>query len=262
MKFGCFGFASQIPLIKSAGFDSAELDIGEIIRMSHSEYDEFKKRALDAGLGYEVFSGLIPLTERIYSDSFDIGYWVDYTKRVAERIKPLGAIMVPFGAGKCRSIPEDCDDASYVKNKVLNLVRGICDAFGEYDITVVIEPLGPAYSNYINTIGDAVEFMKAVQRDNCKVMCDLRHMYSLGESMDDIIKYNEHILHAHIDYPKGTRRYFPRTCDDFDYRPYLGALLRAGYKGLVTVEATEFDDFEKDASESLNLLRNIFCSKM
>lgn len=258
MKFGCFCFASQIPVIKSVGFDSAELDISEIMRMSDQEYDEFKRRAMDVGLGYEVFSGLIPLTERIYSEAFEIEYWIDYAKRVAERIKALGAVMVPFGAGKCRSIPDDCKDVMFVKNKVLELVRGISDVFNNYGISFVIEPLGKAYSNYINTIGEAVEFVKTVERDNCMVMCDLRHMYSLGEGMDDIIKYREYILHAHIDYPKGSYRYFPKSYDGFDYQPYLNALKGAGYKGLITIEATEFNDLQSEASEALKLLK-FFC---
>lgn len=165
MKLGCFGYESQISLIKNAGYESAELDISEIINMCEESYKEFKSKTLDSGLGFEVFSGLIPLSERIYSDTFDMQYWLDHIKRVSERIKPLGALMVPFGAGKCRSIPDNCKDVNLVKDKIIYFVRNISEIFEEYNIKLVIEPLGRAYSNYVNTLSDAVEFIKLVNHN-------------------------------------------------------------------------------------------------
>lgn len=262
MRLSCFGYVSQIPQIKAAGYESAELNTVEIMRMSDIEYEDFRKRALDSGLGFEVFSELIPLTERIYLDSFDVKYWIDYVKRVGQRIKPLGAIIMPFGAGKCRSIPDRCEDISFVKNKIINFVRGVSEAFKEYDIKLVIEPLGPAFSNYINTIGEAVEFIKLVDDDNCKVMCDLRHMISNGEDMDEIINYKDYILHAHIDYPLGSHRYFPSIEDCFDYKPYINALKQANYKGILTVEATDFNDFTSESYECAKYLNSFLYTEM
>jgi hypothetical protein len=46
-------------------------------------------------------------------------------------------------------------------------------------------------------------------------------MHKLNEAMDDIIKYKDYILHAHIDYPLGEKRFFPKEGDGFDYKPYL-----------------------------------------
>lgn len=93
-------------------------------------------------------------------------------------------------------------------------------------------------------------------------MCDLRHMYSLDESVDEIIKYKDYILHAHIDYPKGLQRYFPNKEDGFDYKPYIQALLRSGYKGLLTIEATSYDDFASEACESAEYLSALLCNEM
>ncbi len=66
------------------------------------------------------------------------------------------------------------------------------------------------------------------------------------------------LLHAHIDYPVGPLRKFPDPDDGFDYRPYLAALKRAGYEGLLTVEATSYADLAREAARSARYLRALW----
>nr|MBC7243942.1 sugar phosphate isomerase/epimerase [Chloroflexota bacterium] len=254
MKLGCFGFARHIPLIERAGFDSAELDIMEIVSMTPSQFAELKSMALDSRLGFEAFSGFMPLTERIHREDFDMQRWWDHAEAAADRTAQLGACLWPFGAGKCRSIPEDCADVKGVKAKIAEFVAGICDRIAPYGIMLAVEPLGPANSNYLQTIGEAVEFAKCLQKPNCWVMCDLRHMQKVGESLDDIIAYKDWIIHAHIDHPLGTERLFPKKDDGYDYTPYIQALKNAGYNGILSVEATSYNDFWEDATSCVALL--------
>ncbi|MEM4724746.1 MAG: sugar phosphate isomerase/epimerase family protein [Candidatus Hadarchaeum sp.] len=254
MRLGCFGFARHIPLIQKAGFDSAELDIMEIVNMTQAQFAELKRIAADSGLGFEAFSGFMPLTERIYREDFDMQRWWDHAELAADRTAQLGARLWPFGAGKCRSIPENCDDVEAVKAKFATFVAGICDRIAPYGINLAVEPLGPANSNYIQTIGEAVAFAKSLQKPNCKVMCDLRHMQAIGEDLEDIIIYKDWIIHAHIDYPLGTERLFPKKDDGYDYLPYIRMLKAAGYQGLLSVEATTYTDFLRDATSCMELL--------
>lgn len=255
MNFGCFGFARHIPWIEEAGFDSAELDICEIADMSGGEFSRLCSLAETSRLTFPVFSGLIPLTVRFHSDDFDRDYWLAHVRRSAERVSRLGCRIIPFGAGKCRSIPENCPDPEQAKAAVRSLVTDICRILEEYGIMLVIEPLGPANSNYINYIKEAVEFVRQICLPNCQTMCDLRHMHKLGESMTEIAAFRSYIRHAHIDYPEGGRRLFPQETDGFDYAPYFKALFDAGYDGLLTIEATDYADFPGEAKSSLELLK-------
>ncbi len=56
MRLGCFGFAADIGAIARAGFDSAELDLMELSRMTQPEFKQFSARARDSGLGLEAYS--------------------------------------------------------------------------------------------------------------------------------------------------------------------------------------------------------------
>lgn len=257
MKIGCFAFSNQIETVENLGFDSIELDLGEIVAMSEKKFAALRQRVSNSRLGYEVFSGLLPLSVRFHSPDFDEEYWMEYVNTAAERASLLGAVMIPLGAGKCRSIPEDCTDIPAAKAYVVHLVQRISDIFARYNLILAVEPLGPANSNYINTLADASSFIKEVSRPNCLTMCDMRHMYKLGEDFNEISRYIDIIRHAHIDYPRGTERLFPNPDDSYDYSAYFSALHKAGYTGILTIEATSYKDFAKEAAASLKYLREL-----
>lgn len=255
MKFGTFGYVNQIEQIARSGFDTAELDITEIVLMDRGEFSRLEKRAERSGLSFDVFSGLLPLSVRIHGEDFDEDYWLRHIETAAERARALGASMIPFGAGKCRSIPEGCQNIPAAKGRVRDFVGKICDIFEKNELLLVVEPLGPANSNYLNFIGEAVAFVSEVNRVNFHTMCDLRHMVKLNESYENIVTYRSEILHAHIDYPGGDLRKFPQPDDDFNYTPYFEALAAADYGRILTIEATSYDDFSEESAKSLEFIR-------
>jgi len=257
MKFGCFGFTNQIEMIEKLGYDCIELDLSEIVSMSEREVSSLRRRVEASRLGFEVFSGLIPLTVRFHAPDFDETYWLEHIRTAARRAAALGCVMIPFGAGKCRSIPEDCPSIQTAKDHVTHLVRTISDIVGEHGITLVVEPLGPANSNYVNTIPEAEAFLRTVNRSNCLTMCDLRHMHKQDEPLCHIPQYATKIRHAHIDYPQGTARLFPQEGDGYDYAPYFQALRDAGYNAILTIEATAYTDFEREAGSALAYLQKL-----
>ncbi len=258
MRFGCFGHAADIDTIAGAGFDSAELDLMEISRMAPDAFGAFKKRAVQTGLTFDAFSGFMPLTERIHDPEFRLEPWFAHTRLCAERTRELGAVLWPMGAGKCRSIPDGCADVPAAKARVREFFGGIAGILGEYGIMLAVEPLGPPNSNFLQRIGETAEFAGEIGLPNCRVMCDLRHMISSGDSYRAIAEYSDLIVHAHIDYPLGPRRYFPKEGDAFDYKPYLSALKQSGYARLLTVEATAYDDLPAEASRSVRYLKRLW----
>lgn len=255
VKFGTFGYEKQLEQIGAAGFDTAELDISEIVLMEKPEFSLLERRAERSGMSFDVFSGLLPLSVRIHAPDFDEAYWLHHIEVAAERARALGATTIPFGAGKCRSIPEGCEDVPAAKRRVRDFVRKICDIFEKIGLLLVLEPLGPANSNYLNFIGEAVEFIPEVDRPSFHTMCDLRHMVKLNESFEDIVTYRSEILHAHIDYPGGTLRKFPQAEDDYNYMPYFEALAAANYQRILTIEATFYENFEEESAKSLEYIK-------
>lgn len=258
MKLGCFGNTGQIREIEKAGFDFAELDICELVSLSEEEFEEFRAGACAGGLSYDVFSGLLPLSLRLYEPSFDEECWLEHIETGAMRASKMGALLIPFGAGKCRSIPEGLEGRrEECEKKLIGFVQKICNIFRRYHMILAIEPLGRRNSNFLNTIEETAEFAHRTGCGNCRIMCDLRHMTCSGEEPGVIQKYADDIVHAHIDYPAGRRRLFPNRRDGFDYLPYLQALKEAEYKGRLTIEAADYDDFLAEASEGCRYIRGL-----
>lgn len=255
MKFGCFGFVNQLEDIASCGFDTAELDLCEITAMDSKSFSDFYVRAMESGLTFEVFSGLLPLSVRIHQEDFREEAWLRHIDLAARRAALLGARMIPFGAGKCRSIPEDCTDIPAARQRVADFISRICENFQKYGLELVIEPLGPANSNFLNYVSETAAFARSLGKDNCHTMCDLRHMYKLKDSFDTLTENRPEIRHAHIDYPRGGLRKFPQEDDGYNYQPYFDALFRAGYDEILTIEATSYEDFRAEADKSLRFLK-------
>ncbi len=257
MKIGCFASSHQMKTVADLGYDCIELDLGELVTMDDISFNSFCREAASTDLDFSVCSGLLPLSVRFHDPDFDEEYWMQYVDTAAGRASQLGAVMIPFGAGKCRSIPDNCQDIQKAKNYVIYLVQRIADILAKYHLTLVVEPLGPANSNYVNTIPEAVDFITQVNRPNCHTMCDLRHMHKMHESFADIPTNISEILHAHIDYPHGMDRLFPQAEDDYDYLPYFKALNEAHYDRILTIEATSYTDFKAEAGSALRYLRNL-----
>lgn len=256
MRLGCFGFSGDLTAIRRAGFDFAELDLMELSRMTDGEFSEFVRRAGDSGLDFDAFSGFMPLTERIHSPVFCADRWLEHARRMAGRASQLGGKLWALGAGKCRSLPEGADPAA-ARERVMAFFGGIAGIVAPCGVKLCIEPLGPANSNFLNTVGEAAEFAAETGRANCGTMCDMRHMVALNEPFEDIATWRESIWHAHVDYPLGFERRFPNPGDRWDYRPYLLALRNAGYAGPLTVEATSYANLEREGAACAVLLRGL-----
>ncbi|MCI8334695.1 MAG: sugar phosphate isomerase/epimerase [Lachnospiraceae bacterium] len=255
MKFGCFGFVNQLDDIVACGFDTAELDLCEIAAMDEKSFSKFYEKAMGSGLTFEVFSGLLPLSVRIHGQDFDREKWLSHIDLASRRAALLGARMIPFGAGKCRSIPEGCADVLAARRRTAEFISSICGIFQKYGLDLVIEPLGPANSNFLNRVGETAVFAASLGKENCHTMCDLRHMHKTKDDFGTICENREEIRHAHIDYPRGDLRRFPQENDGYDYGPYFEALLRSGYDGILTIEAASFENFRAEADKSLRFLK-------
>ena len=258
MKLSSFCHVNQLSQAVRAGFDDVELDICELAAMEESEFKTFCAEAGQTGFSFEVCSDVIPLTVRFHSPDFEAAYWLQHVRRGAEQTARLGARLWTFGAGKCRSIPDGYPDPQGAARRVEEFVGAVCDVLLPYGISLLVEPLGPANSNFIQTIGEAVEFIKRVDRKNLGTMCDLRHMHKMAEPFSDIQKHHEWIWHAHIDNPTGTRRLFPRRGDGYEgYEEYISTLIRTGCDGILAIEALDCEDFLSEAGESVNYLKEI-----
>ena len=85
-----------------------------------------------------------------------------------------------------------------------------------------------------------------------KLLCDIFHMLKEDESPDEIVKFGKHIVHCHI--AEKENRTPPGVKGD-DFRAYLSALKKIGYKGGLSIECFTYTDFDKEARRGVEVLK-------
>lgn len=257
MKFGGFGRMNDYEDIREAGFDYAELDIPEIEALTRDEFEDFVKHVKEIDFPILTGARALPIADPwFFTEKFSLNEYAAYLENACSRARILGIKKIIIGNGKARWL---VDESSREKeNRFIEFMRMFADIALKNNLEVILEPLGPKYSNYINTIPEAVDVIKKIGRSNVYTMADLRHLVWSKETLEDIPMYIEYIHHIHVDYPLSyPERPFPKKTDDYDYTSFLKELKKSGYQETVTVEADIPDDWNTSYQGAFEVLREV-----
>jgi sugar phosphate isomerase/epimerase len=260
MRLGCFGYLDDFDTIEAAGYDSAELDVQELMKLSDEDFNKLSKRINSSPVTCDAWNTMIPLESSIISPDFDLNYWIEFSKKGAYRTAELGANYYIFGNGRARRLP-DSGDIEGGRAKVLDFVNTLCDITEEYGITMLFETLSPKFSNFVLSIKEGVDVIKELNRRNLLLVTDMRHMYTTGESFEEIVKYKDYIAHVHLDNPQHPERYFPKLGDGYDYTPFIDTLKKIDYNGIVSLEARYYltgeprSQFAEEANKAFDFFK-------
>jgi len=123
-------------------------------------------------------------------------------------------------------------------------------------VTICLEPLGPAETNFINTAEEAIAFARQLNSPAFKIILDVKAMCSETISIPQIIRESwPHFSHFHAN----DKNLKGPGFGEVDFKPIAAALKEVGYQGLVSVEVFDFSEGpEVIASKSLEYLRSTF----
>ena len=123
-------------------------------------------------------------------------------------------------------------------------------------ITLCLEPLAPAETNFINTAEQAVRFTEQFNSPNFKIILDVKAMCAETKPIPQIIRESwPHFAHFHAN----DRNLKGPGFGDVDFAPIATALKEMGYSGYVSVEVFNFDEGpEVIATRSIEYLKRIF----
>ena len=155
-----------------------------------------------------------------------------FVETAFRRAQVAGVKTIVFGSGGSRAIPEGFskDEA---KEQFISLCKKMAPLAGKYNVVVSLEPLNKGECNFINSVAEGGEIVKAVKHNNFLLLADLYHMLRENESPEDIIKNGDLLYHTHI--AENTGRAAPGTNKE-DFTPYFKALKKIGYKGRMSIE--------------------------
>jgi sugar phosphate isomerase/epimerase len=126
----------------------------------------------------------------------------------------------------------------------------------ERDVTICLEPLSPAETNFINHAADAIRFVRQLDNPHFKIILDVKAMSSEGKPVPQIIRDSwPYFAYFHANDPNLKGPGFGQV----DFVPIAAALKAVGYRGYVSVEVFNFEEGpEVIASKSLTNLQRSF----
>lgn len=167
-----------------------------------------------------------------------------------KRARECGSKNIVFGSGGSRAIPDGFDRAK-AREQHLELCRKMAPLAEKYGVTLAVEPLNRSETNFINSLAEGVDIIRAVNNPWFKLQCDIYHMLKDDESPDEIVKYGPYITHCHI--AEKQNRTAPGVAGD-DFRPYFRALKKIGYQGGLSLEC-RWTNFDSEVARGIEVVR-------
>lgn len=220
--------------ISAAGYRHVELTVDSIMGLSTEQFAGVKQQFHDFHLLAEVCSEPLPREVRVTEMGFNIYVWTEYLKKAVRRMAELGCTKLAWNNGRARVMPFE-GDVLAVKEQVLQFLYLLCDIAEEYGITVLVEPLGPRRTNFLNTMTEMKNFLDRVGKDNLASMISFRELTEINLQIEDIDVFASLIKYVHLENPADQvgARIAPHPQDGVDYLPFLTALKNCGYSGMI-----------------------------
>ena len=254
IQVGYCGPLKSVDAARAAGFDYMELGTTEIAMLSDPDFERAVQDVQRAGLKVPVTNLFLPATLKVTGPDVDRAQQMIYVTKAFARLSRLGTEIVVFGSGGARRVPDGMAKEDAFKQLVEFGAR-IAPEARRHGITIAIEPLRREETNIINSAGEGLALVEAVNDPNFQLMVDFYHLASEHEDPEIIVRAKDHIRHLHMANPHG--RVFPRDWDEYDYAPFFANLRRIGYDKRISVEASA-KDFNADAPRAIALLRRAF----
>lgn len=252
MKLGvCVGFEPEkIKCAAETGFDYLEIGFGFFAKSDDETVEAYCKCLDENNIKCEAANCFIPGELKVTGESIDYDALAKHIEKGMKNGIKAGLKTVVFGSGGARSIPDGfpyhkaaAQIAFFIKNTVAPLAE-------KYGITVVVEPLSDC--NIINTVKEGAVFAAMAESENVKALADSFHMYTFGDSFENIRALKDFLGHAHIAEP--TDRVYPYENDGADYKSFFEVLSFAGCPRC-SIEAG-CKDFIKEAPVAFKILKS------
>ena len=250
MKLGCCADIENASTLYQAGYDFIECTVVSLKpEASEAEFKPILRKYQESPIPVESFNILLPGDLKIVGEQVDTERIKKYLATALKRVKQIGADTIVFGSGGARKLP-DGFSRDKGKEQIVQFLHMVADVAEPLDLTIVIEPLNQKESNIINSVPEAVEFAKLVNRKSIKALADFYHMDEERESLTNISEYKNLIKHIHV---ADSGRLAPGT-GTYPYSEFVNQLRQSNYNGRVSIEC-KWNDFDSEVIQSLTFLK-------
>lgn len=251
----------QAAALGYSGLELAPFTLGEEPhRLSGARRTQLRRAATDAGIAITGLHWLLLTPPGLSITAADPGVrktTVDILHRLVDLCADLGGQVLVHGSPGQRQVEVDGDPLE-AWNRARDLWATVAARASQAGVLYCIEPLAPHDTNFINTIGAAVDMMEAVGNPSLRTMLDSRAAsHSESASLPQLVDRwlpSGAIAHVHLNDPGG----LAPGQGDLNFGPLLQALRRHRYDGLVSVEPFEYrPDGSTAAARAIGYLQGV-----
>ena len=239
---------------KAAGFDYVEVSATEVANLSDAEFDAVLARSKALGVPTPAANLFVPQAIKVVGPDINVEQQTAHVKKVMARLSKLGVQVLVFGSGGARRVPDGFSKDEAWK-QLVDFSRRAADEAKPVGITIAIEPLRQQETNIINSAGEGLTLVEAVNHPNFQLMIDFYHLASEKEDPAIVLKAKDHLRHLHVANPNG--RVFPQKWEEFDYAPFFANLKAIGYDKRISMEGST-TDLAAQGPVTVALLRRAF----
>jgi sugar phosphate isomerase/epimerase len=180
----------------------------------------------------------------------------EYIEALIHFCADIGGKILVHGSPHQRNVQEgwDFQEAWNFAKETFKICLKIAQ---QRNVFYCIEPITHTSTNFINTVAEAIQFVKEVRHPNFKMVFDCRSASVQEKSVPEALLRaldSGYLRHIHINDTNGRGPGF----GEMDFVPVLRLLTKNGYKGYVSVEVFDFSpDPQTVASRSIGYLRGI-----
>jgi sugar phosphate isomerase/epimerase len=237
------------------GIEIAPFTLAErITDVPPSRLNELRRQAADADVEIVGLHWLLARTEGFHLTSPARAVrerTASYLASLSEACARLGGTILVFGSPRQRSTMPGVTSTEAFECAVETFRLALPSA-ASCGVTICMEPLSPAETDFITTVADATALIDAVGHPNFGLHLDVKAMSSESTPVADLIRrYGSRARHVHVNDADGRGPGFGRT----DFGPILQALDDSGYSHWVSLEVFDFSpDPETIATSSFTYL--------
>ena len=255
MRFGVWTGFRNIGTVIDAGYDYMEIRLDDLSQKSDEDFAAIVETFSSSAIKAECVNCFFPGGLRLTGPDVDFDALREYSEKAINRAAALGSKLAVIGSGSARRIP-DGFDREKAFDQFVKLLGMVGDLAAEQGITLVIEPLNYDETNFINTIPEAIELCKKINRPNVKVVADLFHMGRVEDPAELIISEKEYIGHIHL--ARVIDRDMPYEEDVPQLKEWAKIIKESGYSaGKITLEGL-FNPNLKECLERVRPLLDCF----
>lgn len=221
--------------VKNLGFDILEINAGTIAEMGLSDRAKLKKAAIDQGIEMSCCIGMPPSSD-IASSDYNI------RKAGIAHLDRIGNAMVDCGIQKLSGIiysswPGDFEGRGVTKQQAWNWsiesMRTAIKTAEKLDLIYNVEVVNRFEQFIMNTVEEALQYVKEVDSPNIKILLDTFHMNIEEDSIPGAIKKAGNYLgHLHI----GENNRKPPGYGHIPWKSIASALKAISYDEWVVME--------------------------